>query len=209
MKLAVALLSVAGSLATTPICLPSVHSTFAHVTSDVVHEEHHRQREYREGDHMMLWIDGDAQKSLVHVHKDHHMKEPAEGVLIDYAKGLEWRWKWENKKVMHCTLMKEAKEMKPICLSNGNMTGTATLGEHFKVDNYNEFVIVKDKGLKMDIDTVVESGSTSVPIHQTIVGMVEGKEGPEAFFHDSIMWVNFSEEPIDAKHWDVPSECPL
>ena len=186
-----------------------VHSTDVHVTTDVVHEEHHRAREYREGDHMRIWIDQDAHMSLVHVHEFHTLRSPSHGVLTDYTKGYEWRWTWSNETVKNCVLMKEQREEKPHCLSNGNLTHSFNIGENLKVDNYNQVVVVHDKGLRMDIDTVVEAGSTSVPVAEFIVGMVDTPDKGKVFFHDKVDFFNFSEDPIDAKVFEVPAECPL
>jgi len=211
LSLALAAATISATAFATDICLPGTHNTWVHSYHDKEVEYDHRVREYKEGDHVHIWMDDSIKMSLVHVHEDgDHDKEPAKGILIDYGRGLRWEWAWNGHEARDCMLEKYHEEMEPICISqNANLTHTFNLGEDFKVDGYRHHVHDHEKGVDMDIDTLVENGTTNKPVEQKVMGFrKEYHEHEEEHWFHHMQWMDFSEAKIDPKTFALPKDCP-
>lgn len=212
--LAVSAAALAAAYATN-LCLPNVHSAFITAFSDRTVDQHHGQpQEYKDAENTRIFVDVNQQKTLQYIHDEDPQarNSPNRGILRDYSQGQQWSWDWDQKdhKVVNCQVQKMPEgKLQPFCIStNATFGGSGTIGEHSRVDFYNEQVNDRQRGVQATIVTVVESGGTSNPVQQRSRGVQRDPQRGDVQFYEQYEWFNFTTTALPANTFTVPPECP-
>lgn len=193
------------------ICLPRTYEVHVEVLRDVIHGDSHHHDEFNEGDFLHMWVDGDAQKTLVHAFDQERSQRQVDEhhifLLRDYNQGLQWRGHWNRttKTVTHCSLSFHTGKLEPYCLAyKPTYEGTGSLGEKNKVDYWNTTFDNPDKRVHEEIHIMTEKGSRSIPI----VEEVKGTKEPDVHWMEHREFYDLSEAKIDPTVFYIPDSCP-
>lgn len=206
----------------TDLCLPLTHQGWV-VTSRWAEDEYntsytHHYDEFREGDFMYIWSDGATRKTLAHVYeKDHfagHFSEEHHYFsLRDYTKKYHWfgHYNFTTQSSTECWLElfdSKHRPWGPYCFAKqANLRGSGTVGENVNVDFWESDFQDPFGRFSVEIDTILEKGSTTIPLQERVDGQFNNGTN-QWYFAEHREWFDFSTAPIDASKFNVPQGCP-
>jgi len=207
----------------TQLCLPLTHQGWVSTTrwlkmNTMTHM--FTYDEYNEGDFMYIWSDGTTRKTLAHVFEREVLagrsyEEHTFFSLRDYTKKYHWygHYNFTTQTTSECWLElfePDHRPWGPYCLAkDAKMRGQGTIGEKNKVDFYEETVSDPYGAWTVEVDTLMETGTTDTPVQERIDGTYYNAATKEQwYFAEHREWFDFSTAPIPASRFAIPAGCP-